>query len=394
MKLKLKLMMSSALVVVAPGVATAQAAPASQATEQGQATPDQGTNSPSAAEAQPAAGNGQEIVVTGVRASIQRAQELKRNASSVIEAISAEDIGKFTDSSVSYALQRVPGVTINFNYRGQDQGDNVSIRGLGGDFVQNTVNGRELLGTPGFFGGGGRNFDFGSIPPDVLGSIIVYKSPTPDIVEAGLAGEVDQRTIRPLDVKRGDHNWFGSLNVATEYAQSASKPTPQISGVAGVKLFDDTLGIDIAATRSRETTQTKQFFTYSAQQALTVQNADGSTTNYANVNVPNGFGARDQTQHNDRDAVAADIQWRPSDHFEVNADFLFTRYKLSLLQRNSEFIGPGYAGQFDGVIPADAIQIVGGDVVYADSTKLTGGGTSYQRAGLLQETTDSKNYNY
>jgi iron complex outermembrane recepter protein len=272
----------------------------------------------------------QDIVVTGVRASIQRAQELKRQAPSVIEAITAQDIGKFTDSSVADALQRIPGVTIDRNYRGQDQGDGVNIRGLGRAYVQTTVNGRELLGSPDFFGGSGRNFDFGSIPPDILGSILIYKTPTAGIVESGLAGEVDQRTIRPLEIKRGNSNIFGSLTAAAFYDPKSAKLSPQLSGVVGTKLLDGTLGLYIAGVHSREKAETDQFFNYAARSDLTIINANGSTTTLPGINVVNGFGARRQQQNYKRDAIAAGAQWKPNDSTDMRSIFFSATANISV----------------------------------------------------------------
>jgi len=117
------------------------------------------------ARAQDAAGSGQansslptaaaqpqsdEIVVTGVRQSLQTADNIKRNSDSNVNAIVSEDLGKFTDTSIADALQRVPGVQIQRDNRAQGPGTLLSIRGLGSDFVLSTINGRDYLGNPAF----------------------------------------------------------------------------------------------------------------------------------------------------------------------------------------------------------------------------------------------------
>lgn len=142
-----------------------------------------------------------EIQVTGIRASVQAAQEIKREAPSVVEAITLEELGKFTDSSISDALQRIPGVNIDRSLfpQGGTQ-DSVAIRGLSGSaYGSTTLNGRDALGTTDFFGGGGRGFDFASVPPDILGAVTVYKTSTSELLEPGMAGQVDLKTLRPLD---------------------------------------------------------------------------------------------------------------------------------------------------------------------------------------------------
>lgn len=357
------------------------------------------TEPPVAAEAQqdPATTDATtDIVVTGVRASLERAQEVKRQAPSVVEAITAEDIGKFTDSSLADALQRVPGVAISRNYRGQDQGDGINIRGLGRDYVQTTVNGRELLGNPEFFGGSGRNFDFGAIPPDILGSILIYKSPTANIVEAGLAGEVDLRTIRPLDVKtREGRSYFGSLTAAAFIDPKGDKYSPQFNGVIGGKFLDGTLGVYLAGVYSREKTEAEQQYNYTGVFTLNFLNANGTNTIVPNAVGPSGFGYRLQEQNLKRNSIAAGLQYEPDDRLSINADFLYYKYTIAIQQRNSDYIGPGFVGKFSptAVIQPGGVVLNGSDIVYFDTSRITGGGTPYQRAGLLNVSSPTEAYN-
>src|SRR5258708_14164459 len=141
-----------------------------------------------------------EIVVTGIRASLERAQDVKRAATSVVEAITPEDLGHFTDDSLADALQRVPGVQVDANASHiNSNGSGVTVRGLGADFVITTLNGRNVLGNPAFGGGSFRSVDFDSIPPEVISGLLVYKAPTSSMVESGIAGEIDIQTLKPFD---------------------------------------------------------------------------------------------------------------------------------------------------------------------------------------------------
>ncbi|HZV57811.1 MAG TPA: TonB-dependent receptor plug domain-containing protein, partial [Sphingobium sp.] len=111
------------------------------------------------------------IVITGIRQSLQRNLDIKREASGVIDVISAEDIGKFPDSNVAAALQRLPGLSIQRSgARGEATG--VSIRGFGGDFVDTLYDGRHISTAT-----GGRGIDFTTVGADFVGQLNVYKTP-------------------------------------------------------------------------------------------------------------------------------------------------------------------------------------------------------------------------
>ncbi|WP_111642904.1 TonB-dependent receptor [Marinimicrobium alkaliphilum] len=140
----------------------------------------------------------EEIVVTGMRNSLRNAQDLKREASTVVDAITASDIGALPDKSVTEALQRVPGVTIERFAASDDpnhfadEGTGVLIRGL--DRVRSEINGRDAFSANPF---GGLNFE--DIPPELLGAVEVYKNQTADMIAGGVAGTVNLVTRKPFD---------------------------------------------------------------------------------------------------------------------------------------------------------------------------------------------------
>lgn len=131
---------------------------------------------------------GQEIVVTGVRASLQGAQQIKRRSTQVVDSIVAEDIGKLPDNTVSDALQRVTGIQVQ---RGGGEATTVLIRGL--PRIQSLVNGREV------FTGTGRGVSLADIPAELVAGIDVYKTTTPELIEGSTSGLIDIRLRRPLD---------------------------------------------------------------------------------------------------------------------------------------------------------------------------------------------------
>lgn len=113
----------------------------------------------------------EEIVVTGVRASIISARNLKRDAVGVSDAISAEDLGKFPDLNLSETLQRIPGVTLNRSDTGQ--GSTINLRGLGANFTRVQING---MTAPSTNAAGGRGFDFEILPSELFTTVVVNKS--------------------------------------------------------------------------------------------------------------------------------------------------------------------------------------------------------------------------
>ena len=164
-----------------------------------------------AAGAQPPAGsdtgNENEVVVTGIRQSLANAQTIKRNSDTVVDAITASDIGALPDRSVTEALQRVPGVSISRFAAANDpdhfsvEGSGVAVRGL--TFVRYEFNGRDTFSA----GIGGQAINFSDVPAELLGSVEVYKNATAELIEGGLAGTVNLNTRKPFDNK-GFHLGF------------------------------------------------------------------------------------------------------------------------------------------------------------------------------------------
>ncbi|HEY0026759.1 MAG TPA: TonB-dependent receptor [Allosphingosinicella sp.] len=155
----------------------------------------------SADQAADAVGEDEAIVVTGIRQSLANAQTIKRESDTVVDAISAQDIGALPDRSVTEALQRVPGVSIN-RFAGSNDPDHFSVEGSGVvvrglNFVRSEFNGRDAFSA----GVGGQSLNFADVPSELLGSVEVYKNVTAAMIEGGLAGTVNLNTRKPFDSK-------------------------------------------------------------------------------------------------------------------------------------------------------------------------------------------------
>jgi iron complex outermembrane receptor protein len=131
------------------------------------------------------------VVVTGIRGGIERAIDTKKNATSIVEAVSAEDIGKLPDVSIAESIARLPGVTAQ---RVAGRAQVISVRGLSPDFATTLLNGREMVST-----GDNRSVEFDQYPAELMAGVTVYKTPDAALIGQGLSGTLDMRTVRPLD---------------------------------------------------------------------------------------------------------------------------------------------------------------------------------------------------
>ncbi|MBO9623411.1 MAG: TonB-dependent receptor [Sphingomonas sp.] len=141
----------------------------------------------------------QEIVVTGFRGSLSQAIELKRDSIGFRDSIVAEDIGKFPEANVADSLQRIPGVILSRD-GASNEGQRISIRGLGSEFTVTTINGAPVRTTSAMnVGGSSRDFNYDVFPSELFGRVDVYKSPQANLEEGGIGGNVDLQTPRPFD---------------------------------------------------------------------------------------------------------------------------------------------------------------------------------------------------
>ena len=212
-------------------------------------------NQPAAS--QPAGGQAQAIVITGIRASLQQSRDIKRNATGVVDAISAEQIGKFPDINLAESLQRIPGVTIE---RRNGEGSYVTVRGFGPQFNLVTVNGRQLATTDVNTVGGDQNvdfnqpnsraFDFSNLSPDGVSRLEVYKTGRAANPSGGIGATINVVTVRPLDGPTGLH---GSIGAKGQWDTSVKgfHPTPEASGILNWSNDARTFGVTVFGAYSK-----------------------------------------------------------------------------------------------------------------------------------------------
>ncbi len=199
------------------------------------------------------------IVVTGIRASLRDAMNIKRNAQGVVDAISAEDIGKFPDTNLAESLQRITGVSID---RENGEGARVTVRGFGPEYNLVTLNGRQMptstLGD-GASAPSSRSFDFGNLASEAVVAVEVYKTGRATVPSGGIGSSINIRTPRPLN-NPGFSGSFAAKGVYDESENGDVSITPEISGVISKTFADDRIGIAVTGSYQERNSGFNQFF--------------------------------------------------------------------------------------------------------------------------------------
>ena len=189
------------------------------------------------------ADNVDEIVVTGIRQSLKQSMNVKRNAKGIIDAITAEDIGKFPDTNLAESLQRIPGVSIE---RANGEGSTVSVRGWPADYNLVTFNGR-VMPTSSINDLAGRSFDFGNLASEAISSVEVYKTSKVSVASGGAGATININTTRPLEIT----DRVATIGIKGVYDASqidGNKITPEISGLYAQKFANDRLGVAVSGS--------------------------------------------------------------------------------------------------------------------------------------------------
>lgn len=275
-----------------------------------------------------------EIVVTGIRAGLDRSLSVKRNADSVVDAISADDVGHYPDVNIAESVQRISGVQIN---RVRGEGRSVNIRGLPSNFTQATLNGRMLPNASGD-SAGSRTFDFSILPPEFVRTLSVYKSPTVDLDEGGLAGTVDVHTPRPFEIGKR----VLSAAAQAEYETNSGKTSPRLSAFYSDTFADERLGVSLGVSYNRRQPQTQNAIIgyTTAREGSGVApadlNGDGTIDRNLTVRFPNQSNYYQYDEDNQRLSAIGSLQYRASDALTFSLDGFYTRLKVQAV--TNEFL--------------------------------------------------------
>ncbi|KAF1692530.1 TonB-dependent receptor [Pseudoxanthomonas jiangsuensis] len=257
------------------------------------------------------------VTVTGIRRGIESAISVKRDATSIVEAISAEDIGKLPDVSIAESIARLPGLAAQ---RVAGRAQVISVRGLSPDFATTTLNGREMVST-----GDNRSVEFDQYPSELISGVTVYKTPDAGLVGQGLSGTLDMQTVRPLSYNdrviavsgRYQKNSLGEAGGVDPYGNRFN--------VSYIDQFADrTIGLAIGYSRSDMAKQENQVGLYEPWEAV----GDGWRPGVdAGTYYSNGIKALRRTGNAKRDGVMATLQFRPGNGWTSTLDGFYTKAK-------------------------------------------------------------------
>lgn len=323
-----------ALAMALPAVAVAQTAP----------------------QAEDSATEVEEIVVTGLRRGLADSIATKRRETSIVEAVSAEDIGKLPDVSIAESIARLPGLAAQ---RVNGRAQVISIRGLAPDFTTTLLNGRQQASS-----GDNRAVEFDQYPSELLSGVVIYKTPDAEVSGMGLSGTADLQTVRPLA--------FGqralAVNLRGEMTEG-DKLNDDVRNYGGRfsisyidQLADGTLGLALGYAHLDSPSQNKHYkaYGYEAFGGACEPSAPGATCTVDSVQpdsadtalLLNGQEVFATSRLNQRDAVIGIVEWRPNDRLHSTLDVYYSKFEQEETTRGAQWFSNPYA---DGAFFTDVV---------------------------------------
>ncbi len=281
----------------------------------------------------------EEIVVSGIRSSLKSAMGTKRDARGVVDAISAEDIGKFPDTNLAESLQRITGVSID---RSNGEGSKVTVRGFGPDFNLVTLNGRQMptSSLEATTASSSRSFDFGNLASESISGVQVYKSGKASITTGGIGSTINISTTRPLSAP-GLKATIGAKAVYDQSQLDSTNLTPEISGLFSNTFADDKFGVAVTGSYQKreggfaQASSAEWRGAYAGdennwgtlpQDGTNVTNRPDPSDVYA---VPQNFGYNLTSFERERTNGQVTLQYRPIDTLTATLDYTYSENKVA-----------------------------------------------------------------
>jgi TonB-dependent receptor len=257
------------------------------------------------------------ITVSGIRGSLIKSQDVKMSADTVVDAITAEDIGKFPDQNVAESLQRITGVSID---RKGGEGQLITVRGMGPEFTSVLLNQRTLATTS-----GGRAFSFDILASELISGAEVHKTQSAHLQEGAIGATVNINTFKPFDI-----DGFKAVGtVKAQYDDMTSDVKPQFSGLISNTFDDEKFGVLFSFSHSERKSRYDSANTaYYWHTDLTMD--DG--TYYDDVYFPQNYDQVAQTEERTRTGGTAVFQYKASDDLTLTADVLYSKYDVDYRQ--------------------------------------------------------------
>src|SRR5450830_1372175 len=261
------------------------------------------------------------VTVTGIRRGIEDAISVKKDATSIVEAISAEDIGKLPDASIAESIARLPGLAAQ---RVAGRAQAISVRGLSPDFSTTLLNGREQVST-----GDNRSVEFDQYPSELISGVTVYKTPDASLVGQGLSGTIDMQTVRPLSFggrtvalnARGEHNSLGKI-------ANASPNGERFSASYIDQFANRTIGIALGYAHLTSPILDHETGLYEPWKTATAPGGDTYRNGVpAGTAITDGIKSLATSGKNERDGFMGVLQYRPNQQWNNVLDVYASRFK-------------------------------------------------------------------
>ena len=272
----------------------------------------------------------EEIVTVGIRSSLISSMNTKRSAKGVVDAITAEDIGKFPDTNLAESMQRIPGVSID---RANNEGSKVTVRGFGPDFNLVLLNGRQMP-TTNLSADSNRSWDFANIATEGIRAVNVYKTFSAIRPSGGIGSTIDLKTAKPFD-NPGLVASFGVKAMADSSQVNGDEFTPEFSGIISNTFADDTIGVGAFFTyQERDSRQQgtaialwRENLEDTNPPSPTIDLTDNRTDPNGNTWYPRNLESFDEDISRTRTNGQLVLQYAPTDEFTASLDYTYAEFE-------------------------------------------------------------------
>ena len=270
----------------------------------------------------------EEVIVTGIRGSLKRSMDIKRDSMGVVDAISAEEMGKFPDANLAESLQRITGVSIS---RSRGEGSQVTVRGFGPEYNLVTLNGRQMP----THNGVSRSFDFGDLASEGVAGVQIYKTGRADVPSGGVGSTINISTPKPLFADETAS--IAVKAVADTSTREGDSVTPEYSGIYTGRFADDTIGIALVGSRQERNNavnaaSTGGWFTREGTSDSIVPNDANQigrpTSAGTFYSIPQSMAYNMAEFESERTNGQLVVQWAPVDGVVATLDYIISEFEL------------------------------------------------------------------
>ncbi len=291
----------------------------------------------------------EEIVVTGIRASLERSMDVKRDSDGVVDAISAEDIGKFPDTNLAESLQRITGVSID---RSNNEGNQVSVRGFGPTFNLVTLNGRQMPTSSTLLENGiDRSFNFRELAAESVSGVKVYKTGKAQVASGGIGSTININTAKPFD-QDGFTAVVSAKGVMDTSVEDGRTVTPELSGMISNTFFDGKFGALLSVSHAERDSRRERVGSqgWPAERGSNVDKSgiDRSLNPNGSHWAPLTIDVDVHDHERERQNGQLVLQFAPTDNFTATVDYTLSRFEeIDNLNRTSFWFDGDTGGNAD-----------------------------------------------